>query len=136
MSRSRRPLVGAAAAVLAAALLPSTATAAPDGSLRGLRMYGEDTCGFKTVHANALTPYRFGPVQLLDETLEPTGALLFPYEVTVVSGEGLKARHMLPGQTFVRSGAEPKNTVTCDFTGDTREDGPFEIQITGTIRGR
>ncbi len=136
MSRFRRRTVGAAAVVMAAALLPSTATAAPDGSLQGLRLYGEETCGFKTVHANAWTPYRFGPVQLLDENLEPTGTWLLPYEITVVSGEGLKARHMLPGETFTRSGPEPANSVTCDFIGETREDGPFEIQITGTFRGR
>jgi hypothetical protein len=136
MSRSRRRTIGAAAVVVAAALLPSTATAAPDSSLRGLVLSGEDTCGFKTVHALPLTPNLFGPVQLLDETMEPTGKWLFPYEVTVLSGEGLKARHMLPGETFTRPGGLPTNAVTCDFAGATKEDGPFEVQITGAVRGR
>jgi hypothetical protein len=121
---------------MAAALLPSTATAAPDGSLYGLRLTGDGDCGtVKTAFGEAKTPYLFGPVRLLDGAGTPTG-WLHPYSVTVVDGEGLKARHMLPGETFTRSGAEPANTVTCHFTGESREDGSFEIQITGTVRVR
>ncbi len=79
MSHSRRRTLGAVAVVVAAALVPSTATATPNGSLSGLLLKGEDTCGFKTVYGAPQTPYLFGPVQLLGEDLTPTGTWLFPY---------------------------------------------------------
>lgn len=136
MSRSRRLTLGAVVVVAAAALHPSAATAAPDGSLRGLLLTGEDTCGFKTVHVEPQTPFLFGPMRLLGEDFTPTGERLFPYEVTIISGEGLKARHLFPGDTYTRPGQQPENAVTCDFTGATKEIGSFEVQITGPIRGR
>ena len=136
MSHSRRRTLGAVAVAVAAALVPSMASAAPDGSLSGLRLHGEDTCdGLKTVYATPQTPYLFGPVRLLGEDFTPTGQVLFPYQVTVVTGEGLKARHLVPGDTYTRPGQEPTNVVTCFFTGETTEDGSFEVQITGAIRG-
>lgn len=135
MSRSRRRTVGAAAAVVAAALLPSTAAAAPDGSLYGLRLASDGDCGtVKTASGEPRTPYLFGPVRLLDGAGTPTG-WLHPYSVTVVTGEGLKARHMAPGDTFTRPGVRPTNVVTCGFSGETHEDGPFVIVITGTVPG-
>ena len=70
-------------------------------------------------------------MQLIGEDLTPTGTWLFPYEVTVVSGDGLKARHLVPGETYTRPGLQPTNLVTCDFTGATKEVGSFEVQITG-----
>jgi hypothetical protein len=134
---SRRLVVAAAAAVVAAAmLLPSAATAAADGALRGLVLTGEDTCGFKTVHVAPQTPYLFAPVQLLGGDFAPTRQRLFPYQVTILSGEGLKARHLLPGEVYTRPGQRPQDEVTCVFTGATKEDGSFEVQITGTIRGQ
>ena len=136
MSRSRRRTFGAVAVVVAAALVPSTATAAPNGSLSGLLLTGEATCGFKTVYATPHTPYLFGPVRLLGEDFTPTGQVLLPYEVMVISGDGLKARHLVPGDSYTRPGQEPANVVTCSFTGATREEGNFEVQITGPIRGR
>ena len=65
----------------------------------------------------------------------PTGWLV-PYSVEV-SGEGLKARHMLPGgETFTRPGVQPPNVAPpCVFTGETA-DGPFEIVIIGTVTER
>ncbi len=136
MSHSRRRTCGALAVVVAAALLPSTATAAPEEFLSGLLLTGEDTCGFKTVHGAPRTPYLFGPVQLIGEDLTSTGTWLFPYEVTVISGDGLKARHLLPGTTYTRTGLQPTDLVTCYFAGATKEVGSFELQITGPIRGR
>ncbi len=136
MSHSRRRTLGAVAVVVAAALVPSTATATPNGSLSGLLLNGEDTCGFKTVYGAPQTPYLFGPVQLLGEDFTPTGTWLFPSEVTVVSGEGLKARHLVPGETYTRPGVQPTNPVTCDFTGATKDVGSFEVQITGALRGQ
>ena len=137
MSRSRRRTLGALAVVVGAALVPSMATAAPDGSLSGLRLHGEDTCGgIKNVYATPHTPYLFGPVRLLGEDFTPTGQVLLPYEVMVVSGDGLKARHLLPGDPYTRPGQEPTNLVTCLFTWATEEDGSFEVEISGTLRGQ
>ena len=56
----------------------SSATAAPAGSLSGLLLTGEDTCGFKTVYGAPQTPYLFGPVQLIGEDFTPTGNGCFP----------------------------------------------------------
>jgi hypothetical protein len=136
MSRSRRPTFAATAVLAAAAVLLPSAAAAPDASLSGLVLTGEATCGFKTVHVQPRTPNLFAPLQLMGEDFAPTRQWLFPYQVTVVSGEGLKARHLFPGEIHTRPGQPPKDPVTCFFAGSTREDGDFAVQITGTIRGQ
>ena len=136
MSRSRRLTVGAVALVLAAGIQPATAAAAPDGSLKGLLLSGEDTCGFKTVYVAPQAPYLFAPMRLLGEDFTPTRERLFPYEVEVISGEGLKARHLFPGEVYTRPGPLPEGLVTCDFTGATKDEGSFSVQITGLIRGQ
>ncbi len=136
----RRIILGlvATAALAAPIAFASPATAAPDGSLSGLLLSGEETCGFKTVYGAPQTPYLFGPVQLIGEDFTPTGKWLIPYEVTVISDEeeDLKARHLIPGVTYTRPGQRPTNPVTCDFTGASKEVGSFDIQITGPIRGQ
>ena len=137
----RRTILGlvATAAVAAPIAFASPATAAPDGSLRGLLLSGHETCdGFKTVYGAPQTPYLFGPVQLLGEDFTPTGKWLIPYEIRVISDEeeDLKARHLVPGETYTRPGQPPANPVTCEFTGATKEVGSFEIRITGPIRGQ
>ena len=117
----------------------SPATAAPDGSLRGLLLSGTETCGgYKTVYGKPQTPYLFGPVQLLGEDFMPIGRWLIPYEVRVISGEEeeLKARHLVPGVTYTRPGQQAANPVTCDFTGASKDVGSFEVQITGLIHGQ
>ena len=101
----------------------------------GLPLYGRGHLWVQDRLRGAQTPYMFGPVQLIGEDLTPTGTWLFPYKVTVVIGEGLKARHLVPGETYTRPGPQPTNLVTCDFTGATKEDGSFEVQITGVIQG-
>ena len=138
MSSFRRYSFGVVAAVLAAVILPSTATAtaASGGSLSGLRLVGEVTCGFKTVYGDAVAPYMFAPVRLNGEDFAPTGQQLFPYELTIISGDGLKARHLTPGETYTRPGPEPTDLVTCDFTGEDRELGPYQVQVSGYIRGQ
>ena len=134
MSRSRRLAIGAAA-VAAVALIPTTATAAPDQNMRGLRLSGENCAGVKTVVVTPRTPFLFAPLQLVNaENAKPTGKWLFPYGIAV-SGEGLKTRHLLPTETYTRPGRPPKNMTTCSFTGET-EDGPFTVDITGPIRGQ
>jgi len=134
MFRSRRLAVGAAAVVAATALIPTTATAAPDQSLRGLVLTGKCP-GLKTVIVSPNTPNLFAPLRLIGGDFKPTGKWLFPYEVSVY-GEGLKTRHMKPGETYTRPGRPPKNQVTCSFEGATKEDGAFQVEITGPIRGR
>jgi len=136
MSRSRRFAIGAATAtVVATALVPTTATAAPDQNLRGLKLRGEGCFGMKTVIVTPNTPFLFAPLRLINaEDPKPTGKWLFPYTVSV-SGEGLKTRHMFPEDTFTRPGKPPKNQVTCTFDGETG-DGEFQVEITGPIRGR
>ncbi|MBK6762824.1 MAG: hypothetical protein IPG68_05895 [Micrococcales bacterium] len=135
MSRSRRLAVGAAAVVATTVLIPTTATAAPDQNLRGLRLSGEGCAGLKTVVVTPRTPFLFAPLQLINaEDAKPSGKWLFPYEIAVF-GEGLKTRHMIPGETYTRPGRPPKNQVTCSFTGETKE-GPFSVDVTGPIRGR
>lgn len=136
----RKLILGLVATAAASPLaFASPATAAPDGSLSGLLLSGEETCGgFKTVYGAPQTPYLFGPVQLIGEDFTPTGKWLIPYEVTVISDAeaDLKARHLIPGETYTRPGQPPTNPVTCDFTGASKEVGSFEIQITGPIRGQ
>jgi hypothetical protein len=134
MSRSRRLAVGAAAAVVVTALVPTGVSAAPDQSLRGLVLTGECP-GLKTVIVTPRTPFLFAPVRLIDGNFQDTGKWLFPYTVSVY-GEGLKTRHMIPGETYTRPGRPPRNQVTCWFEGATKEDGPFSVEITGPIRGR
>ena len=138
MSVSRR-LAGAAVAALAAAvLLPTAATAAPDGALKGLLLDGECDSGFKSVYVAPRAPYLFAPMPILGADFARTGQSLFPHTVLLVSGEeeGLKARHHSPGETYARSGPPPKDMVTCDLRGDSKETGPFEVHITGTVRGQ
>ena len=135
MSNSHRRTVGTLAVVLAAALLPATAAATPEGSLTGVRLKGEETCGFKTVYTLIQTPYLKGPVQLYDEGFTPTGQRLVPYEVTILSGEGLKARHLVPGETYGRPGLEPANLTTCLLAGELNGE-PLEVEVTGVIRGQ
>ena len=138
--RRRRIILGFVAAAAAAAPLAfaSPSTAAPAGSLRGLLLTGEGTCGFKTVRVAPQTPNLFAPVRLLGQDFSPTGKWLFPYEVTVISDEeeDLKARHLIPGVTYTRPGQPPTSSVTCVFfTSASDEVGSFEVRITGPIRG-
>jgi hypothetical protein len=141
MSSSRRYSFTVVAGVVAAVVLPSTATATaePGGSLLDLPLVGEQTCdGYKTIYGEALAPYMFAPLRLIGEDLEPTGQLLFPYKVTIIGedDDALKARHLTPGETYTRPGPQPTDLVTCTFTGVTRELGPYEVDISGYIRGR
>jgi len=71
-----------------------------------------------------LTPY------LLFDAGGALRAVLIPKKV-VASGEGLKARHLLPGE-YTRGGPAPRTPVTCDFVGTT-PDGVVNLQVVGTV---
>lgn len=133
MSRSRRLAV--AVTTLALAGIPVSAPAAQSGSLRGLVLTGQ--CGqsseLKNVAVVPRTPYLFAPLRLLDADLRPMRTWLFPYTVNV-AGEGLKSRHLIPGETYTRPGKPPAGQVTCVFDGATKEEGAFTVTIQGRLR--
>ena len=139
-TRRRRIILGFVAAAAAAAPLAfaSPSTAAPAGSLRGLLLTGEGTCGFKTVRVAPQTPNLFAPVRLLGQDFSPTGKWLFPYEVDGHQRRGGgpqgpspdSRRHLHP------AGSATDDPVTCVFfTSASDEVGSFEVRITGPIRG-
>lgn len=138
MSHPRRLAAGAAVAVAVLALMPTTAHAAPDGSMRGLVLSGgcpDQGSELKNLIVTPQTPFLFAPLRLIDGNFQPTGKWLFPYTV-LITGQGLKTRHLAPGVLYTRPGWTPANQVTCVFDGATKEDGSFTVQITGPIRGR
>jgi hypothetical protein len=136
MSRFRRLAIAATAVALAG--IPATAPAAQSGSLRGLVLDGKcgDTSELKNVRVAPRTPYLFAPVRLHDANFTPMRTWLFPYSVTVVGGneEGLKSRHLTPGETYTRPGKPPRHQVTCVFDGRTKEEGDFTVTIKGALR--
>jgi len=139
MSRAHGLVACAAVAAAVVALTPATATAtaADRPSLQDLVLSGScgDSSELKNIIVTPRTPWLFMPVRIVDGgTFKPTGKWLFPYTVGV-TGEGLKTRHMLPGQTYTRPGRPLRNQVTCFFEGATKEDGAFQVQITGSIFG-
>ena len=98
----------------------------------------------QAVHLTGVCPYAEGESKevssllLGDRLLTPyflfdargvARAVLIPQKV-VASGEGLKARHLLPGE-YTRGGPAPRTPVTCDFVGTT-SDGDFNLQVVGT----
>lgn len=138
MSHTRRLVAGAATAIATLALVPATSAAAPDGSLKGLVLTGGcpgQSSELKNLIVTPQTRFLFAPLRLYDANYQPTGKWLFPYTV-LVTGEGLKTRHLTPDVPYIRPGRTPANQVTCIFDGATKEDGPFTVQITGPIRGR
>lgn len=130
-----RPVKAAAAAVLAVPLIAGPAAAqANDGSLQGLTLVGGcpgESSAVKNVVATPRTPFLFFPVALRDASTQRWSAVLFPYSV-LIAGEGLKARHLGPGEMYTRPGPVPKKMATCEFDGKT-PDGPFHVTITGPL---
>lgn len=137
MTRSRRALIGMVAVLAAWLGLAPPAQAAPDQTLKGLVLSGscpDQGSLLKNIVATPRTHHLWAPLRLWDSTFTPTGKWLFPSEITV-TGEGLKTRHLTPGVTYVRPGPAPRRAVaTCVFDGATKEDGPFQVAVTGVIR--
>lgn len=142
MSAIRRLTVAAAAAVTAMAVVPQTAVAAPDQSLQGLVLSGGcpgQSSELKNLIVAPRTPFLFAPLRLLDQDFARTGKWLFPYTI-LITGEGLKTRHLTPGVLYTRPGWAPRTMVTCVFAGDTKdedtgENTSFQVTITGPVRG-
>jgi hypothetical protein len=135
----RHLILGVAGGLAAAALVGAPAAGATDGSLKGLVLSG--TCpglssDLKNVVVAPKTATLWAPVRIYDNQFRPTGKWLFPYRITV-EGPGLKTRHLTPGEAYVRPGAGPfLPQSTCLFNGATKEDGPFQVAMTGAILGR
>lgn len=130
-----QPRMSALTVIFAVSVLAATSTAAaapPGGSLNGLELFGECSGGVKSVVVKPRTPFLFAPLRLLDTQNKPTGKWLFPVTV-YAEGEGLKARHLTPGVTYVRPGRAPKAAqVTCSLYGKTA-DGDIRLEIAGPI---
>ena len=128
-----RVLAGLVMALLLALALPTSATAAPQPAR------------IQTVHLTGICPYAEGESKdvssllLGSQLLTPyflfdargvARAVLIPKKV-LASGEGLKARHLLPGE-YTQGGPAPKQPVTCDFVGTT-SDGDINLQVLGAV---
>ena len=142
MSQRRRLTVAAAAAVTAVAVIPAVATATPDQSFQGLVLSGGcpgQAGDLKNLIVAPRTPFLFAPLRLMDQDFGRTGKWLFPYTI-LITGEGLKTRHLTPGVLYTRPGWAPRTMVTCVFEGatkdgDTGKDTSFQVTITGPVRG-
>lgn len=137
MSRFRTFLLAGSGAILAAGLLVPASAGAAGETFKDLVLTG--TCpgqasDLKSVVTAPKTDNVWAQLALLDgQTFEPIDKSLKPYEISV-TGEGLKARHLLPGQVLSRPGRPPKNPVTCIFDGATKEEGAFQVTITGVVK--
>ena len=128
-----RALAALALALMLALLLPTSVAAAPQPAriqtvhLTGVCPYAEgETKDVSTflLGSRLLTPYFLFDVRGVPR------AVLIPKKV-LASGEGLKARHLLPGE-YTRGGPAPRKPVTCDFVGTT-SDGDINLQVVGTV---
>ena len=130
-----RALAALVLALMLAFLQPTTASAAPQPDR------------IQVVHLTGVCPFAEGEskdvstVLLGSQVLAPyflfdarggtwTGAILMPYKV-FASGEGLKARHLLPGE-YTRRGPAPAQPLTCNFAGTT-PDGAVNLEVVGTV---
>ena len=128
-----RALAALVLTVMLALLQPASAVAAPSPErtkavhLTGVCPYAEGES--KDVTSLLLGSRLLTPYFLFDARGLPR-AVLLPKTV-VASGEGLKARHLLPGE-YTLGGPAPRKPVTCDFVGTT-SDGDINLQVEGTV---
>lgn len=145
-------LLAAAATVVAGAVLAGPAAASTGGSvaaapvasassdatLKGLVLSGgcPGVSALKNVTVAPTTNNLWLPLRFSDgATFKPLNRWIFPAQITVI-GEGLKSRHLQPGESYTRPWPIPSlRPVTCEFDGATKEDGPFHVVITGTVVG-
>jgi len=129
-----RALAALVLALMLAFLQPTSAVAAPRPEriqtvdLTGVCPFAEGES--KDVSTVLLGSRLMTPYFLFDARGRWTRAVLLPYKV-IASGEGLKARHLLPGE-YTRPGRAPAKPVTCDFAGSTA-DGGVNLQVVGTV---
>jgi len=133
-----RALAALVLALMLALLQPTSAVAAPPPvriQAVQLASVGPLFCPWaegesKDVRTVLLGSQLLTPYFLFDADGTWTRAVLMPHEV-VVSGQGWKARHLLPG-VYTRPGPAPKQPVTCDFAGTT-PDGGVNLRVVGTV---
>jgi len=128
-----RALVAIALGLMLALLQPTSAGAAsPPKRIQAVHLTGvcpyaegesKDVSSF-LLGSQLLTPY------LLFDASGVLRAVLIPKKVEA-GGDGLKARHLLPG-TYTRGGPAPRKPVTCEFIG-TNPDGDIDLQVVGTV---
>jgi hypothetical protein len=132
-----RALAALVLALMLAFLQPTSAGAAPPPErIRAVHLTG--VCPFAEGESKDVTSVLLGnrlltPYFLFDTRGRWTRTILMPKTV-LASGEGLKARHLLPG-LYTRSGPAPDQPVTCDFVGST-PDGNVNLQVVGTLMPR
>jgi len=130
-----RALAALVLALMLAFLPPTSAAAAPSPDrvqavpITGVCPYAEGES--KDVTTVLLGNRLLAPYFLFDLSGRWTRAVLMPHTV-IASGEGLKARHLLPDVPYTRPGPAPDQTLTCDFVGST-PDGPVNLQVEGTV---
>ena len=129
-----RALAALVLALMLAFLQPTSAAAAPSPK-RIQAMHLTGVCPWAENQSKDVSTVLLGsrlmlPYFLFDTRGTWTRAVLMPYKV-IASGEGLKARHLLPGE-YTRPGRAPKQPVTCDFAGIT-PDGDVNLQVVGTV---
>jgi len=129
-----RALAAFVLALMLAFLQPTPVSAAPSpGRVQAVPLTG--VCPWaegesKDVTSVLLGNRMFTPYFIFDTSGRWTRAVLMPYKV-IASGEGLKARHLLPGE-YTRPGRPPKQPVTCEFAGST-DDGDVSLEVEGTL---
>ena len=128
-----RALAALVVALMLALLQPTSAVATPlPGQIQAVHLTG--VCPFAEGEGKDVSTVLLGNQLTTPYILIARGtgarAILMPYRVTA-SGEGLKARHLLPGE-YTRPGLAPDQPLTCDFTGST-SDGAVNLRVAGTL---
>ena len=128
-----RALAALALALMIALLQPTSVSAAPSpGRIQAVQLTG--ICPYAEGESKEVSTFLLGSRLLtpyfLFDARGVARAVLIPKKV-LASGEGLKARHLLPGE-YTQGGPAPKQPVTCDFVGTT-SDGDINLQVVGTV---
>jgi hypothetical protein len=127
-----RALAGLVLAVMLALLQPASAVAAPPPERIQAVQLTSPICPWADGESKVVSTLLLGNRVLTPYFLFVEGTwrgVLMPYRVTA-SGEGLKARHLIP-DVYIRPGRAPKELVTCEFTGST-PDGDVNLVVEGT----
>ena len=128
-----RALAALVLTLMLAVLQPTSAAAAPSPDrIQAVHLTG--VCPWAEGESKDVSTVLLGnrlttPYFLFDASGTWTRAVLMPHKV-IASGEGLKSRHLLPGE-YTRPDRAPTQPVTCDFAGST-PDGDVNLQVVGT----
>jgi len=129
-----RALAALVLTLMLAVLQPTSAAAAPSPDrIQAVHLTG--VCPWSEGESKDISTVLLGnrlmtPYFLFDAMGTWTRAVLMPKTV-IASGEGWKARHLLPGE-YTRPGRAPDQPVTCEFAGSTPA-GDVNLQVVGTL---